>query len=216
MNERFFVFDWDGTLANSVPIIVASIQEAAMEIGETIPEEKASHIIGLGLNDARAYLFPHISDEQVLEKFNSTYRTLYKEKEDTIDLYPGAIDLLTFLKESNYYLSIATGKSRRGLDRALEITGIGSFFSASRTSDETAPKPAPDMIYDIAAKLDRDSADAVVIGDTTYDITMAHNAGAWVIAVTHGAHKPEALAAAKPHGMFASLPEIQNFLLHLF
>lgn len=210
---KLVIFDWDGTLANSIEIIIASIQAAGESIGREIPRENAAHIIGLGLVDATKTLLPDVDDEKILNAFSDSYRENYKMNEEKVKLFDGALSLLDHLRAEDFTIAIATGKSRRGLNRALEILDVAHYFSASRTSDETNPKPAPDMILEIAEMTKFSPESATVIGDTTHDMKMARSAGARAVAVTHGAHPAEKLKTTFPDFMFDDLHAVYNFFM---
>jgi phosphoglycolate phosphatase len=200
LGRRFqlLVFDWDGTLMDSTAVIVASLQAACADIGLPVPsDERSQHIIGLGLYDALAYVLPGVSANlypQIVERYGHHFRL----REPQTPLFAGAQALLQELHAAGHHLAIATGKSRRGLDRALEKTGLTPFFHATRCGEESASKPAPHMLMDLTTMLETAPGQTVMIGDTTHDLQMAANAGIESVAVSYGAHPRNQLLELKP------------------
>jgi phosphoglycolate phosphatase len=214
-NRRFdlVVFDWDGTVVDSTAMIALSIQKAASDLGLRVPTiEQASHVIGLGLQDALAGAVPEL-DAGRIEEFTARYRFHYFASEPEIVLFNGVRELMVELAERGAQLAVATGKSRRGLDRAFGATGLGVFFAASRCADETHPKPHPAMLLELTDELDVPVERTVMIGDTTHDLAMAHAAGTAAIGVTYGAHPREQLAALAPFGLAETVDELRAWLL---
>jgi len=145
MARRFelIVFDWDGTLMDSTTAIVASIQAAARDLGIQAPsDERARHIIGLGLLDALRHALPDLPIERYPE-VAERYRHHYLSRDQDLLLFDGAAALIEELKLAGHYLAVATGKTRKGLDRAFEVSGLGTRFDASRCADECHSKPHP-------------------------------------------------------------------------
>jgi phosphoglycolate phosphatase len=215
MPRRFdlVVFDWDGTVVDSTAMIAVCIQKAAADLGLAVPSrEQASHVIGLGLNDALARAVPDLTPDGV-EAFSARYRFHYFAGEPEIVLFAGVRELLVELAESGAQLAVATGKSRRGLDRAFAATGLGMFFAASRCADETHPKPHPAMLHELTAELDVPTARTVMIGDTTHDLGMARSAGTAAIGVSYGAHPRAELAALSPLAIADSIDGLRPWLL---
>jgi phosphoglycolate phosphatase len=207
------VFDWDGTVVDSTAMIARCIQRAASDLGLAMPSiEQASHVIGLGLQDALARAVPDLPLARI-EEFSARYRFHYFACEPEIVLFDGVRELLVELAEGGAKLAVATGKSRRGLDRAFGATGLGMFFSASRCADETHPKPHPAMLFELTGQLDVAVGRTVMIGDTTHDLAMARAAGTAAIAVTYGAHPREQLAALEPLGLAESVEGLRRWLL---
>jgi phosphoglycolate phosphatase len=202
------VFDWDGTLLDSASGIAASIQEASREMGLPVPsKERASHVIGLGLLDALRYAVPELPEASYAE-FAERYRRHFLSREEGMDLFPGVPELLEGLAQSGYALAVATGKSRRGLDRALHASGLGRHFSATRCADETRSKPDPTMLHELMAELARKPRELLMIGDTSHDLDMAANAAVDAVAVTYGAHSEAELRARSPMGVVGSIEEL--------
>jgi phosphoglycolate phosphatase len=207
------VFDWDGTVVDSTAMIARSIQKAAADLGLRVPTmDQASHVIGLGLNDALAAAVPDLQVDRI-EEFSARYRHHYFAIEPDIVLFPGIRQLLVALVENGARLAVATGKSRRGLDRAFGATGLGAFFSASRCADETNPKPHPAMLNELTNELAVAPERTVMIGDTTHDLAMAAAAGVAAIGVTYGAHPRTQLAAQRPLALAESVEDLRPWLL---
>jgi len=207
------VFDWDGTVVDSTAMIARCIQKAAADLGLGVPTlERANHVIGLGLQDALSAAVPDLLPERV-DAFSARYRHHYFAVEQDIVLFDGIRELLVALTESGSQLAVATGKSRRGLDRAFGATGLGMFFSASRCADETQPKPHPAMLHELSDELAIPAQRMVMIGDTTHDLAMARSAGAASIGVTYGAHPREQLVALGPLALVENVGELRPWLL---
>jgi phosphoglycolate phosphatase len=211
MNYRLLVFDWDGTIIDSASTIAECIRDAAGDLGLKVPtHEQASHVIGLGLHDALRHAVPDLPAERTAE-FVERYRQHFRARENEMDLFAGMRELIETL-HSRTVLGIATGKSRRGLDRALEATGLKPYFRASRCADETNPKPHPAMLIELMAELDVPAGQALMIGDTSHDLDMARAAGVDALAVTYGAHAEEGLRSCQPRACVASVAELDRWL----
>ena len=211
MKYPLIVFDWDGTIIDSAATIVECIRQSAVDIGLEPPERsRASHVIGLGLQDALRQAVPDLPPERYLE-FVSLYRKHFLAREDSMRLFDGMRELLRELSAGRR-LAIATGKSRKGLQRALQASGLEALFAASRCADETSPKPHPAMLLEILDELSLAPADALMIGDTSHDLEMARSAGVAALAVTYGAHPEQALAACGPLGCFRTVAELRAWL----
>lgn len=192
------VFDWDGTLMDSTSTIVKCIQAAAKDLGLPVPNrEAASHVIGLSLPQAMQKAVPDL-DEKYYAKMVERYRFHYLTKDHELDLFDGVREILSDLSQQGYFLAVATGKSRVGLNRAMNVADLFSFFDATRCADETFSKPHPAMLQELTRELGQDMARTVMIGDTTHDLQMAINAGAAGVAVHYGAHPVHELNALNP------------------
>ena len=190
------VFDWDGTLADSTTVIASALQFACRDIGCPVPDEAtARYVIGLGLVDAVRHVAPSLSADDY-PRLSARYRDHYLAREAHIPLYAGARELLLQLRQAGYRLAIATGKSRAGLDRALQFHALTEVFHATRCADESRPKPYPDMLEQLMTTLAIDKDRVLMIGDTTHDLQMAVNAHVRFLGVTHGAHSADMLASA--------------------
>ncbi len=212
MRYPLLVFDWDGTLIDSAGAIVACIQSACRDLGLPVPDEaRASHVIGLGLNDALSYAIPGLAAAEygrVVER----YRWHFLARDPEIPLFPGARAMLAGLRDRGHALAIATGKSRAGLTRALDNTGLQPLFAASRCADQCASKPAPDMLYELMKELGTDAANTLMIGDTVHDLQMAASAGVQAVAVSHGAHPRGDLVALAPLACLENIDELTRWL----
>lgn len=214
MGNRFelIVFDWDGTLMDSTGAIVASIQAAARDLGIDEPsDQRASHIIGLGLIDALRHALPDLPTERYQE-VALRYREHYMARDHELLLFDGAETLIDELAAAGYMLAVATGKTRKGLDRAFEVSGLGPRFHASRCADECHSKPNPQMLEELMAELRVEPELTLMIGDTTHDLLMARNAGVAALGVAYGAHPRETLEAENPLFCAGSVPELAAWL----
>ena len=212
MRYPLLVFDWDGTLVDSARTIVACIQAACRDLGLTVPDEaRASHVIGLGLKDALSYAIPGLPTDDY-GKVVESYRKHFLARDPEIPLFPGAQEMLAGLKARGHILAIATGKSRAGLTRALDNTGLRPLFVASRCADECASKPAPDMLYELMEELGTNPLDTLMIGDTVHDLRMAAHAGVRAVAVSHGAHPRGDLVALAPLACLENIDELTLWL----
>jgi len=206
------VFDWDGTLFDSASGIVECIQQAARELGLDVPDrERASHVIGLGLHDSLRHAMPDLPESGYMA-FAEAYRRNFVEREPRMGLFDGVPELLVELEAAGYRLAVATGKTRRGLDRAFQFTGLGPHFAASRCADETASKPSPLMLHELMRELSMEPAQVLMIGDTSHDVGMARNAGVDAVAVTYGAHPAESLQALEPRACVDTVGELREWL----
>jgi phosphoglycolate phosphatase len=214
MTRRFplIVFDWDGTLMDSPRVIVSSMQAACRDLGLPVPnDERASHSIGLGLHDALQHAIPGLAASEY-PKVVERYRHHFLLRDAEIPLFPGTEAMLTRLRQQGHVLAIATGKSRAGLERALAATGLGQYFDAYRCADQTAPKPAPDMLNELMTELNREANTTLMIGDTVHDLRMALHAGVAAVGISHGAHPAEELRTLSPLACVTSTSELDLWL----
>ena len=206
------VFDWDGTLIDSAGTIVECIQQSARDMGLPVPDaDRARHVIGLGLHDSLRIAVPDLAVEDYRE-FAALYRRHFLAREDAMSLFPGVRELIDELRAEGRTLAVATGKSRRGLDRAFAASGLGAHFAASRCADETDPKPHPAMLLELMQELAVSAEVAVMVGDTSHDLEMARSARVDAVAVTYGAHPEAALRALGPRGCVASVEALRTWL----
>ncbi|MCU0897180.1 MAG: HAD-IA family hydrolase [Burkholderiales bacterium] len=214
MVRRFelIVFDWDGTLIDSAGAIVACIQAAARDVGVPVPdEERASHVIGLGLRDALSHAVPGLGADQYAA-FVERYRVHFLARDAHLPLFPGTREMLLALRARGHTLAIATGKSRAGLARALAQADLAEVFAATRCADQCEPKPHPAMLHELMEELDGAPETTLMIGDTSHDLRMAAAAGVPALAVTYGAHPHETLRALAPLALVASSEELAKWL----
>ena len=191
---KLVVFDWDGTLMDSVPRIVSAMQETARMLSLPIPSRSdVQEIIGISLEPAIERLFGRV-DADTHQSFLAVYREEYVERTQTPSpLFAGALTLLQQLQQDALKLAVATGKARRGLDRVLLETQTGGFFAATRCSDESEGKPSPRMLHELMTELEVDAHETVLIGDSNHDMQMASNAGVKAVGVSFGTHARERL-----------------------
>lgn len=206
------VFDWDGTLMDSTATIVKCIQASAKDIGLPVPDDNAAaHVIGLGLQEAMEVALPGI-DPKYYPRMVERYRYHYLTKDHGLTLFNGVQEMLAELSQDGYFLAVATGKSRVGLNRALNAVKLLSLFDATRCADETFSKPHPAMLQELTRELGQDIKRTVMIGDTTHDLQMAINAGAGSVAVKYGAHPVDQLQALNPLYSAGSVQDLHGWL----
>ena len=197
---------------DSAGVIATCIQAASRDMGLPVPSrEEASHIIGLGLRQALETLFPNLPEDQH-QPLADHYRRHYLGQDAEIPLFDGARELIDEMRARGHLLAVATGKARRGLDRAFAHTGLAPLFHASRTADETFSKPHPAMIEELLDELGVSPERALMIGDTTHDLEMARNAGIAALGAAYGAHPPEGLEALNPLAVCHSFAELAEWL----
>lgn len=213
MKFKLLVFDWDGTLMDSEARIVDCVRAAAGDLDLDIPSDDAiRNIIGLGLREAIDSLFPGADDDLHLN-IVTRYRIHYlNENRTPSQLFQGAKEVIQGLAEQEYLLAVATGKGRSGLNLVLESTGIGGYFHATRCADETFSKPHPEMLQQIIDELGVFPKEALMIGDTEYDLEMAANAGVASLGVAYGVHAPERLAKHNPLGCLDRVTDLPDWL----
>ncbi|MDP1673712.1 MAG: HAD-IA family hydrolase [Burkholderiales bacterium] len=210
---QLLVFDWDGTLMDSAAAIAESLQAACAELGVPVPDDtRARYGIGLGLTDALAHAVPDLEPAQY-PRLLELYRRHFLRRNDGTTLFGGAAEMIHELHDRGFLLAVATGKSRRGLDRALLETGLAGYFHATRCADEGFSKPHPGMLHAVMDSLAAIPEETVMIGDTTHDLEMADAAGVASVAVTYGAHERTALSACKPLAMLDEVRVLHDWLL---
>ena len=214
MSRQFdlICFDWDGTLFDSTAAITRAIQQAVLDVGGQKPSDAAAaYVIGMSLQPALAHAAPDVPPEKhplLVER----YRHHYFASAGQITLFDGVRELLTGLKSRHCWLAVATGKSRHGLNQALRLSGLQATFDATRTADETATKPSPLMLHELMRQFGAEPARTLMVGDTTHDLQMALNAGCPSVAVSYGAHPPQAFAALGPRFVAHSVAELAQWL----
>ncbi len=206
------VFDWDGTLFDSTGLIVRCIQAACRDIGVAVPSDAdAAYVIGLGLRDALQHAVPGLPEDRYPE-LGQRYRHHYFARQHELVLFPGTLEMLQALKARNHWLAVATGKSRRGLDEALQAVQLKGLFDGTRTADETASKPNPLMLQQLMREFGAEPERTLMIGDTTHDLLLAANAGTASLGVSYGAHEPEAFAELAPLFVAHSTDDLHDWL----
>ncbi|HEX4842184.1 MAG TPA: HAD-IA family hydrolase [Limnobacter sp.] len=213
MTFKMVVFDWDGTILDSTGTITRAIQSACVDAGLPDPgPEIASYVIGLGLGDALRHAAPGATDRQIASLVDS-YRRHYLSKDHELELFAGVTPLLQTLNDMNVICTVATGKSRQGLNRAMENSGTGRYFMGSRCADECHSKPHPQMLLELMDEFGTHPDDVVMIGDTTHDLSMAQAAGVAALSVQTGAHPPKLLNQVPHLKSFHSINELAPWLI---
>jgi len=210
---ELFVFDWDGTLMDSVDHIVASLSAAAADTDMVdLGHQRYRDIIGLGLAEAMHALYPDATEDDTT-RLCERYRHHFLDKNKAQSaLFEGTHEMLCGLKEKDIKIAVATGKARIGLDRVFEETGYGDMFHASRCADESGSKPKPHMLHELMSELGVSPENTVMIGDTTYDMQMASNAGTAGLAVSYGVHNCEQLLKHNPLACCNNVNELSRWL----
>jgi phosphoglycolate phosphatase len=216
MKNRFdlLIFDWDGTLIDSIDWIARCLQNAANDTRHDIPDyQAAKDVIGLSIEHAIEALYPAANSVEVLDLV-SRYETAYFSKKiSRDDLFSGVFEMLETLNQNGYKLAIATGKTREGLDEALSATKTEHLFCITRCADETQSKPHPLMLEEIMAFTNILPEKTLMIGDSTHDLQMAMNAKIASIGVASGAHDSEQLKNYQPLHCFLQPTELLQHLL---
>ena len=209
---KLVIFDWDGTVMDSVTKIVNCIRSSAESLNLVPPSDEAiKNIIGMSLEKAIDVLFPdNVAQHQALI---SGYKYQYSVDTTPTPIFANVVSVLNALKEQGIVLAVATGKGRDGLERLLDQSQLRSFFSATRTSDDALSKPSPDMLYQLLEELGISAQDAVMIGDTQIDMTMAKAAGMDRIGVTMGVHNAQQLNELSPVATVDNYLQLQQVLL---
>ena len=207
------VFDWDGTLIDSIEQITTSLQAASKIIhNEEVTEDAARSVIGLGLEEAIERLHPE-KEKNLITKMADAYRHHYfNENNVPAPLFEGVTEMLDELKNADFTLAIATGKSRAGLDHSIAEHNVGHYFSTTRCAGEYRSKPHPEMLLGILNDTQTKPEQALMIGDSEHDLMMANNAGVNSIAVTHGVHTADKLMAYKPLLCLDRVADLSTFL----
>jgi len=207
------IFDWDGTLIDSKVQIVNCMQATiqALEL-EARNDSVISNTIGLGLEEAIQTLYPE-AKTPLIKKIAQSYREYYLTKDKTPSpLFDGAQNVLNDLKEAGFDLSVATGKSRRGLDKGLKETDLNAYFPVTRCADETRSKPHPQMLEEILVDYNLESSKALMIGDSEYDLQLANNAKVDALAVSYGVHGLMRLLKQDPIGFIDDIKQLPKWL----
>ena len=214
-SRRFdlIAFDWDGTLYDSTQIIVRCIQSAVVDVGGQKPtDEQAAYVIGMALIPALAHAAPDVPKDKY-PMLGERYRHYYAAHHNDLSLFDGILPMLQALREKQHLLTVATGKSRQGLDDALHQVALRGMFDGSRTADETAGKPNPRMLHELMAEFGVSPERTLMIGDTTHDLEMAHNAGCASIAVSYGAHGTSDFGRWNPLTVAHNVGELHDWLI---
>jgi phosphoglycolate phosphatase len=198
-------------LIDSEANIVACMKAAMNDVNLALrSNDEIKNIIGLGLKEALFTLYPEI-DEQTANHLTDRYRYHFLSSEPS-QAFKGVDETLASLNSARYFLAVATGKGRRGLDKALSTTGYDSLFHVTRCADETRSKPHPQMLHEILDFVGVDAENALMIGDTEYDMQMAKNARMDCVAVTYGVHDRQRLTHCHPTAIIDSMPDLVTWL----
>ena len=208
------VFDWDGTLMDSSAKIVNCFAGAARDMNMSCPDPKqVKRYIGLSLVEAFSLLYPKINSAQA-NQLVDRYRDYWLVHDNTaMELFSGVRKGLIELQNAGYLLAVATGKSRRGLERAMDTTNLDDLFVYTRCADQSRPKPDPAMLLDILDYTGLEKREAVMIGDTTFDMQMAGNAGVNGWGVSYGSHDHAELQALSRHPVLENFSQLAGVLL---
>lgn len=210
---RLLVFDWDGTLMDSIGSIVECARAAAIELGvEPAPEEVMRSAVGLGLADTIERLLPGAGPDEARRLIDAYRRHWVETYRARPRLYPRTVEVLEDLADAGYQLALATGKGRRGLDHDLAATGLAGRFLATRTADEAPSKPHPRMLLDLLDEVGAGPAESLMIGDSRWDLEMARNAGVAAVAVATGSWPREELAGWGPLTTLGGVAELPEWL----
>jgi phosphoglycolate phosphatase len=209
---KLLIFDWDGTLMDSAAAISKSLQTACADLNLPVPtDEAARYVIGLGMSDALKHIQPQLPPS-CYPQFLERYRDHFWRADADTTLFKGVVESVDVLHKAGFLLAVATGKSRRGLDRALESTGLQRYFHATRCADEGFSKPDPGMLHQLLEATGATADQALMIGDTTHDMEMARSAGMSRLAAAYGAHPRETLLAYEPVVCADVFSDIHNWL----
>ena len=214
MKYQLLIFDWDGTLADSAAMIVGAMQRAIVAL--KLPprsDESIRELIGLGLNEALGQLYPDIELPHLYQLLSSYRAQWLSEGAGEAPLFAGALEAIQQLHGAGHHIAIATGKSRKGLDRSLRHhVDLRPLVLASRTADETASKPNPLMLQELLAELDVPAGQALMIGDTEYDMAMARAIGMPGLGVTCGVHAPQRMLDAGAGALIECVRDLPAWL----
>ena len=196
-DKTLIIFDWDGTLMDSIGLIVESMHIAGEAHGFRTTDQAVKDIIGLSLMHGIEILYPQASDTQKLA-IQQSYAEYYIPNSHRTPFFMPIDEMLLTLKQQDKQLAVATGKKRKGLDRVLEASASHHYFTITRCADESGSKPDPQMLRDILDYTKQSISQAVFIGDSIYDIQMANRLGMTSIAVNYGTASSSELAAEQP------------------
>jgi len=212
---KLIVFDWDGTLMDSVAHIVSSLQTAISDLNlETKTDNELKNIIGLGLKEAFYALYPEATEKELLELTAQYREHFFNEQHTNSQLFSGARELVEELNDKDYFLAVATGKGRNGLDKVLKETNMQRYFPITRCADESHSKPNPQMLLDIIDYYGVEASETIMVGDTEYDLQMANNAAACSVGVSYGVHEKQRLLECKPLTCLDNLNDLHQWLLN--
>jgi phosphoglycolate phosphatase len=215
MTFKMVVFDWDGTLLDSTGAIARSIRQACITVGLPDPGSAlASYVIGMGLVEALRHAAPSASEVQISQMVDA-YRQHYLSRDHELELFSGVHPLLKSLNDMQIICTVATGKARQGLNRAMTNSNTAQYFMGSRCADECHSKPHPQMLLELMTEFDVPAQQVLMVGDTTHDLNMARAAGVQAVSVQTGAHPPKLLNEIAHLNTFVSINEMAPWLLRI-
>ena len=211
---QLLIFDWDGTLVDSIGRIVEAMHQAALSSGlPRLDDAAIKGIIGLALPEAIRVLYPELEDQACSERFAQRYSDCYLTLEaEPSPLFPGVAEALEVFRAQGFHLAVATGKSRHGLQRVLEGRGWCDYFDLTRCADETASKPHPLMLHETLQHFQLPPERALMVGDSSFDLQMAHNAGMDSVAVGYGAQPLAVLQEQRPRLAIERFSQLREWL----
>lgn len=212
---KLIVFDWDGTLMDSAAHIVTCLQTALTDLKLPVKtDDEIKNIIGLGLREALSVLLPEANDNEITSLTDRYRDHFFNQEKEPCELFLGARELIEELDAQDYYLAVATGKGRHGLDKVLNESGLGKHFPITRCADESHSKPHPQMLLDIIDWYGVEASETLMIGDTDYDLQMANNAATHSVGVTYGVHEKQRLLDCKPLACVDNINDLHHWLLN--
>lgn len=210
-SKKLIIFDWDGTLMDSIGLIVEAMHSAGEAHGFSTTDRQVKDIIGLSLDIGIDILYPNATVEQRLA-IQKSYSDYYIANSYRTPFFSDIEVMLQKLQQQGKLLAVATGKKRRGLDRVLTASNSHDYFVSTRCADESASKPDPKMLLEVLQAVDKQVTEAVYIGDSIYDIQMANKIGMTSIAVDYGTAASAELAAQWPTYQVATPQALANLL----
>lgn len=213
---QLLIFDWDGTLIDSAGHIVDCIHLVNANVGlEPRTDAEIRNIIGLGLEEAFQHLYPQVEYALIQAAAHEYKQQFFLHNRKESQLFTGAREVLETLAEQGYVLAVATGKSRQGLNQVLLETQLKPLFPITRCADETRSKPHPLMLEELLTEYDLPTSAALMIGDTEYDVQMAHTIQMDAAGVSYGVHGRERLLALNPRVCLDDIRDLPHWLASL-
>lgn len=208
------VFDWDGTLVDSEGLVTTTIQNTARDLGYEEPSEEILHkYFGMDLDKFYQILFP--KHKKNFPEFLRRFYLNFTEEKLAGNFFDGAIETLEYLKNCGFTLAVATNKSEKRLEAALNLSQTKNLFSTTRSQGNHPPKPNPSMLLDLLEELEYDTQDALMIGDSTFDMEFAKNAQVDVLAACYNESKKQLLSNFNPIGFIEDITELKNIFKNI-